>query len=78
MSSSLGTNHSQPHRRVAAAVGLPVTKIPEAALELVRSVEITGNFKGCNNFRKKIWQESGYGGNGEKASTTKEFPRSPL
>src|ERR1700736_5085285 len=63
MSSSLGANHSQPHRRVAVALGLPVTKIPEAALELVRTVEITGNFLGCNNFLKKVWTQSRYEGN---------------
>jgi hypothetical protein len=63
MSSSLGANHSQPHRRVAVALGLPVTKIPEAALELVRTVEITGNFRGCNNFLKKVWAQSRYEGN---------------
>src|SRR3979411_3307988 len=63
MSSSLGANHSQPHRRVAVALGLPVTKIPEAALELVRTVEITGNFRGCNNFLKKVWTQSRYEGN---------------
>src|ERR1700680_2550525 len=73
MCSSLGANHSQPPRRLKAALGLPVTKIPEAALKLVRSVEITANFQRCNKFLNKILQPSRYGGNGRcrrRASTT--------
>jgi hypothetical protein len=65
MSSSSSDSLSATPRGLGAS-GLPVLRIPEFPLKLVRNVEITANFCGCKEYFEKFCEGRRIEGNGKE------------